>query len=147
MRIASIRVATVLASVLAFALAACGTASSAVQAAHGPASAPTMVFELPSVTGSDKPKEARVVADAPAVKIATIVLRSGTVLAEHSSPVAATIVALSGSGVVVVGTERLRVDAAHAVLLAPGAPHAVEPDAGTDLVLLVHHLGRAHGEH
>lgn len=141
MRIASLLVTA------ALALAACATTSSALDKASAPAAAPTVVFELPSVGSSDLAKEAKIVADAPATKIATIVLRRGTVLPEHASPVAVTIVALSGAGTVVVGAERLRIDAAHGVLLAPGASHSVEPDAGTDLVLLVHHLGQAHGEH
>ncbi|MEZ4265800.1 MAG: AraC family ligand binding domain-containing protein [Myxococcota bacterium] len=132
---------------LALASAACGTTGSAVGSDNAPAAATTMEFALPAVSDSDKPLEAKVVVDAPAAKIATVVLRKGTLMPEHHSPVAATIVALSGSGTVVSGTQRLRIDAGHAVLLAPGAPHSVEPDPGTDLVLLVHHLGRAHGEH
>lgn len=57
-----------------------------------------------------------------------------------------TIVALAGSGTVVSQGERLRMDAAHVVVLAAKAPHSVEADAGADLVLLVHHLGTG-GEH
>jgi hypothetical protein len=32
-------------------------------------------------------------------------------------------------------------------VLAPHIPHAVEPEPGTDLVLLVHHHGRAEEHH
>jgi hypothetical protein len=52
-----------------------------------------------------------------------------------------TILALQGGGTLIVGEERLRLDATRAVALAPGVGHAVEPDAGQDLVLLIHHLG------
>ena len=69
-------------------------------------------------------------------------LRQGTVLPEHHSPVPVVIQALQGAGTVTAGTEHFRVDATHAVLLAPNVPHAVAPDDGTDLVLLVQHLGR-----
>ncbi len=57
------------------------------------------------------------------------------------------IMALQGSGTVVAGAERLRLDPTHAVVLAPNVSHAVEPDAETDLLLLVHHLGRGEEHH
>lgn len=85
--------------------------------------------------------------DEPALKLASIILRGGTVLPTHQSAVPVTITALQGSGAVVAGSERLRLDATHAVVLAPDVPHAVEPDPGTDLVLLVHHLGRGEEHH
>ena len=47
----------------------------------------------------------------------------------------------------VAGTERLRLDPTHGVVLAPNVPHAVEPDDGADLVLLVHHLRQGAGDH
>lgn len=110
----------------------------------GPAS---RSVELPSAPGPGEPREVRVLVDEPALKLASIVLRGGTVLPSHHSEVPVTIVALSGSGTVVAGAERLRLDPGHAVVLAPKVPHAVEPDAGTDLVLLVHHLGRGEEHH
>lgn len=111
-----------------------------------PAVPESRVVELPGPPGAGEPREVRVLADDPALKLATIVLRNGTVLPTHHSAVPVTITALRGNGTVVAGSERLRLDPTHAVLLAPNVPHAVEPDAGTDLVLLVHHLGRK-GEH
>lgn len=103
--------------------------------------------ELPMTAGMGEPREVRVLVDEPALKLVSIVLRGGTVLPTHRSEVSVTIVALYGSGVVLtgdehVGVERLRLDPTHAVFLSPNVPHAVEPDAGTDLVLLVHHLRR-----
>lgn len=102
---------------------------------------PARTLELPGSPGTGQPREVRLLLDEPALKLATIVLRAGTVLPEHHAATPVTILALQGGGTAVVGTERLRLDAAHAVLLAPGVPHAIEPDPGTDLVLLVHHLG------
>jgi quercetin dioxygenase-like cupin family protein len=110
----------------------------------GPAS---RVVELPGVPGPGEPRHVQVLVDEPALKLASIVLRAGTVLPSHHSAVPVTIVALQGSGTVVAGAERLRLDVTHAVVLAPNVPHAVEPDAGTDLVLLVHHLGRGKEQH
>ncbi len=110
----------------------------------GPAS---RVVDLPGSPGAGDPREVRVLVDEPALKLVTIVLRSGTVLPIHQTSVPVTITALQGSGTVVAGGERLRLDPGHAVVLAPSVPHAVEPDAGTDLVLLVHHLGRAEAHH
>lgn len=108
----------------------------------GPAS---RVVELPGTPSAGEPREVRVLVDEPALKLATIVLRGGTVLPTHHSKVPVTIVALQGSGAVVAGGVRLRLDPIHAVVLAPNVQHAVEPDTGTDLVLLVHHLGRGEG--
>jgi quercetin dioxygenase-like cupin family protein len=103
--------------------------------------------ELLTVPGTGKPREVQVLVNEPALKLVTIALRGGTVLPEHQSLVPVTITAVEGSGTVITGGERFRIDAAHAVVLAPKVPHAVEPDAGTDLVLLVHHLGRAAESH
>src|SRR5690606_6279993 len=90
--------------------------------------------ELPDSVGDGPPRDVKVLVDEPALKLATIVLRKGIVLPEHRSPVAVTIQALRGAGTVMVGSETFRIDPAHAVVLAPSVPHAVEPDEGTDLV-------------
>lgn len=129
------------------ALGACATGSAAphhVATLGGPT---IRVVDLPDPPGEGQPREVRVLVDEPVLKLATIVLRRGTILPEHHSAVPVTITALSGSGTVVTGSERLRLDAGHAIVLAPNVPHAVEPDEGTDLVLLVHHLGRAEEHH
>lgn len=98
--------------------------------------------ELPASVGAGQPREVRVLVDEPALKMATITLRQGTALPEHRAPVPVTIQALQGEGIVVSGDLRLQIDATHMVVLAPNAPHAVEPKAGTDMLLLVHHLRR-----
>lgn len=105
------------------------------------------VVELPVSPGPGEPREARVIVDEPALKLATIVLRNGTELPEHHSAVPVTIQSLKGSGTVVAGKERLKLDPGHAVVLAPKVPHSVLPDPGTDLVLLVHHMGRGEEHH
>lgn len=135
-------------------LGACAAPHAAAHAAPhaAPAGAPlggpaSRSVELPAAPGPGEPREVRVLVDEPALKLASIVLRGGTVLPSHHSEVPVTIVALFGSGTVVAGAERLRLDPAHAVVLAPKVPHAVEPDPGTDLVLLVHHLGRGQEHH
>ncbi|MBT9560818.1 MAG: hypothetical protein IV100_32640 [Myxococcales bacterium] len=102
---------------------------------------------FPVPPGEGKPREVNVLVDEPALKLVTIVLRGGTVLPTHHSKVPVTIMALTGSGTITAGTKRLRLDPAHAVVLAAGVAHAVEPDAGADLVLLIHHLGRAEPDH
>lgn len=135
------------ATLFGLSLAACASHSATpapVVALGGPAS---RVVELPGPPGPGEPRQVRVLVDEPALELATLILRGGTVLPTHHSEVAVTIVALQGSGTVVAGTERLRLDPTHAVVLAPKVPHAVEPDAGTDLVLLVHHLGRGQEHH
>lgn len=138
-------------TVLAFAvaaangLAACASPSPPAAAGHhGPE---VRSVDLPAAPGSGQPREVRVLVDEPGLKLATIVLRAGTKLPTHHSAAPVTIAALHGSGTVVAGTERLRLDATHAVVLGAGVPHAVEPEPGTDLVLLVHHLGRGEDHH
>ena len=128
-------------------LAASGCASTSAAGPHAPAfEGPTArVVELPTAAGEGKPRELQIVVDIPALKLATVVLRQGTILPDHSASVPVTIMALSGAGVVTVGTERLQLDPGHAVVLGPDVVHAVVPDPGTDMVVLVHHLGR--GEH
>lgn len=105
------------------------------------------VVDLPGMPGAGEPREARVLVDEPALKLVSIVLRGGTVLPTHHTDVPVTIVAIQGNGTVVAGAERMRLDPTHAVVLAPNVPHSVEPDTGTDLVLLVHHLGRGEEHH
>ena len=131
-----------------FAAAALGMAGCATQSSAKGHAAPTLggpaarVLELPATAGEGQPREVQVLLDEPALKLVTIVLRQGTLLPEHHAPVPVMIQALDGAGTVIAGAERLRIDPTHPVVLAPDVPHAVEPDAGTDLVLLVHHLGR-----
>jgi quercetin dioxygenase-like cupin family protein len=103
--------------------------------------------ELPDSGGDGPERDVKVLVDEPALKLVTIVLRKGTVLPEHHSPVAVTIQALHGAGTVTAGAETFRIDPAHAVVLAPAVPHAVQPDEGSDLVLLVQHHGRAQENH
>lgn len=137
-----------LSATLALSIAAVGCAASTPPALVPPpkstadvASGPAVrALELPTATGAE-PREVRVLLEQPGLKLAAIALRAGTVLPPHDAPVAVTIVAVSGSGTLVSGAERLRLDPGHAVALAPGVPHAVEPDPGSDLVILVHHLG------
>lgn len=139
---------------LALALGACG--SPPAQPAHPPAHdhgppAPARAHahdapraqsvEVPASAGAGPAREVKSVYEAPGLKVVTIVLRQGTSLPTHHAEAAVTIQALAGSGVVVAGGARLPLDRAHFVALAPGEPHAVEPEAGADLVLLVHHAG------
>lgn len=129
------------------ALAGCATQSAAQHHAASLGAPEVRTVELPGPPGVGQPREVRVLVDEPALKLASIVLRAGTVLPTHHSAVPVTIMALQGSGTVVAGAERLRLDTTHAVVLAPNVAHAVEPDSGTDLVLLVHHLGRGEERH
>lgn len=129
------------------ALVGCATQSAAQHHVASLGAPEVRAVELPGPPGTGQPREVRVLVDEPALKLASIVLRSGTVLPTHHSAVPVTIMALQGSGTVVAGSQRLRLDATHAVVLAPNVPHAVEPDSGTDLVLLVHHLGRGEEHH
>ncbi len=128
--------------VAALALGGCATQSAATS--HTPALGGPIArtVEFPASAGPGEPREVRVLVDEPALKLATVVLRQGTVLPNHNAPVPVTIQALQGTGTVTAAGERFRIDPAHAVVLGPNVAHAVEPDARTDLVLFVHYLGR-----
>lgn len=134
-------------AVAALSIAGCATQSATRHHAAPFRGSPSRVIELPGTPRAGEPREARVLVDEPFLKLATIVLRGGTVLPTHHAEVPVTIVALQGSGTVVVGAERLRLDPTHGLILGPNVAHAVEPDPGTDLVLLVHHLGRGAEHH
>ena len=129
------------------ALVGCATQSAAQHHVASVGAPDVRAIELLGPRGTGQPRDVRVLVDEPALKLASIVLRGGTVLPTHHSAVPVTIIALQGRGSVVAGAERLPLDATHAVVLAPNVPHSVEPDTGTDLVLLVHHLGRGEEHH
>jgi quercetin dioxygenase-like cupin family protein len=135
--------------VVGIAAAALLTVGCSENAAAAPEAAqmPSQVVELPTEAGPGAPKEVKVLFKSPGLKLATITLRNGTVLGGHAAPVPVTIYAISGKGTVTAGDERFELDPAHAVVLGAGVHHAVEPAAGTDMVLLVHHLGGADGGH
>lgn len=135
------------AAVAGAAVAGCATPPAARHPVASLGAPAVRTVELPGPPGTGQPREQRVLVDEPVLKLASIVLRGGTVLPPHHAAVPVTIMALQGSGTVIAGTERLRLDATHAVVLAANVEHSVEPDSGTDLVLLVHHLGRGEEHH
>lgn len=104
---------------------------------------PTHSITVPTQAGPGQGKEVQELLDTPFVRLVSITLHGGTVLAEHSAPVAVTIQALSGSGVVRTGDKKERVAPGQMLLIAPNAAHEVTPDGKGDLVLLVHFLKSA----
>ena len=116
-------------------------------ALHGGAAraCPAHAVALPLPVAPGAPKEAKELLDTPFVKLASITLRGGTVLSDHSAPVAVTIQALAGSGVVQVGDQKEKIAPGQMVLLAPGTVHSVIPDGQGDLVVLVHYLKQGAG--
>ncbi len=134
-------------AVAALLLGGCATHTAAQHHSATLSGPPRRTVEFPTTAIPGEPREVRVLIDEPALKLASIVLRGGTVLPTHHSEVPVTIMALAGSGTVVAGSERLRLDSTHAVVLAPNVAHSVEPDSGTDLVVVVHHLGQGKDIH
>ena len=141
--------------ILAVALFACSTS---VAAAHGPGPGgpgpngpPGPGYHevtLTTVAGPGEAVESKVVLETPHLKLASVILRQGATLAEHSSPMQVSIQALAGAGTVKLADGKsLRVEAGKLVVLAPNKAHTVIADAKTDLVLLVHHWtgGGPHG--
>lgn len=134
---------------LSSALALSGCAHHGHDGSHGSGEAPAAVatgpartLTLPSVGQGTEPRETKLVLKEPGLTVAAIVLRKGTVLPEHHSMALVTIQALEGRGTVVMkGGERLPLGPGQLVFVPPGAPHAVEPAEGGDLVLVVTHAG------
>jgi quercetin dioxygenase-like cupin family protein len=106
---------------------------------------PTHTVALPTAPGAGQPKEVKELLDTPFVRLVSITLRGGAVLAEHSAPVAVTIQALSGNATVRTGAKKERIGAGQMLLIAPNAAHEVVPDGKADVVLLVHYLKVAGG--
>ncbi len=80
---------------------------------------------LATVAGTGEAIESKVLLETPHLKLASVILRQGATLAEHSAPMQVSIQALAGAGKLVV--------------LAPNMAHTVIADEKTDLILLVHH--------
>lgn len=134
-------------ALLALATGACATSAPAVDVSPAQLAPPTppqpasQAVALPRAGADGPAKDVAKVLETPRLKLATITLRGGAVLAEHAAPMEVTIVALSGSGDLVLGGgERVRLDPGQLVALAPNTPHAVEPDGEGELILLVHHI-------
>ncbi len=134
-------------ALLALAAGACATSPPAADVAPAQQAPPTppqpasQGIALPTPGAAGPGKDVAKVLETPRLKLATITLRGGTALPEHAAPMEVTIVALSGSGdLVLAGGERVRLDPGHMVALAPNTPHAVEPDGEEELILLVHHI-------
>lgn len=89
-----------------------------------------------------KPK-AEMVLDEPSAKVVKITLAPGAPLPTHTTPVHATVVALSGSGIVVIGDKKVPIAQHGTVFLPKQVPHSVLNSGATPLVLLVHHLKAA----
>lgn len=84
-----------------------------------------------------------VLLDHPSTKVVQITLAPGAPLPTHTTPVDATVVALSGSGTVVIGDKKVPLARHATVFLPKRVPHAVLNTGAGPLVLLVHHLKAA----
>ena len=102
--------------------------------------ATSQVVSIPDLASGDKGKEVSLLLDEDHLKLATIALRDGTVLTTHAAPVAATIVVIEGTGIIHMGDKAVHISKGSIVSLAPQEEHDVVPDAGTDMLLLVHYL-------
>lgn len=130
-----------LAVVASLALAGCAHEANH-PAAPAAGSSPSRAVPWVRHPGTGKPQEATVLVDEPGLKVVSIALNGGTVMPPHHSPASVTVQAVEGRGAVVLGAQRLALDAEHLVFLAPGVEHSVEPEPGTDLVILVTHAGK-----
>ncbi len=129
------------------ALAIAGTHSANADGASAPAVPSTRhVFEIPQSIGNGEGREVSVLLDARHLKLATVVLRDGSILPSHRAKVPATILVLAGDGVLHVGGEVVPLSRGTLVALAANEEHDVEPRPGGDMILLVHYLRAAGGE-
>ena len=92
-------------------------------------------------TSPDSPKpDVLGLLDEPSVKVVRITLAPHATLAEHTTPVHATVAAMAGKGDVLIAGKRTALNPHTAVFLPKAIPHAVVNTGDTPLVLLVHHL-------
>jgi quercetin dioxygenase-like cupin family protein len=122
--------------------------SSSVYAAPGPGPGPKgptgpgyHEVTLATVARQGEAVESKVLLETPHLKLASLTLRQGATLAEHSAPMQVSIQALAGSGTVKLADGKtMRVEVGKMIVLAPNMAHSVVADEKTDLILLVHHL-------
>ena len=101
---------------------------------------PARSLDIPAADPAGPDLQTHLLLDSAAVKLMSIRLRAGAILPEHASDLPVLIEAVAGAGAVAIGDRRLPIDASRVVSLAPAVRHAVTADAGSELVLLVHHL-------
>lgn len=76
----------------------------------------------------------------PEAKVVRITLAPGAVLPTHTTPVHATVAAMSGQGEVTIADKKHALPTHGVVFLPKEIPHAVTNTGAAPLVLLVHHL-------
>jgi quercetin dioxygenase-like cupin family protein len=98
------------------------------------------VVTVPLTAGAGVRQETKILVETAHLKLASVTLRQGAVLEEHSSPMPVTIQVISGRGVVTMEGASEVIAAGAVLVLAPGMKHVVRPEAASDMILLVHHL-------
>ncbi len=127
-----------------FALTIVGTNSANANGTSAPVAPSThRVFEIPQSIGSGEGREVSVLLDAQHLKLATVVLRDGSILPPHRAKVPATILVVAGEGVIHLGKEAVPLSRGTLVALAANEEHDVVPRPGGDMILLVHYLRAA----
>ena len=97
-----------------------------------------------ALTPPDSPKPiVELMLDKSSTKVVKITLAPGGVLPTHTTPVHATVIALSGTGTVVIGEKKEALPEGGAVFLPKAIPHSVINAGQTPLVMVVHHLKAA----
>lgn len=95
---------------------------------------------LPKSSRGAKKTQSTTLLETAHLKLVSIVVPKGENLAAHAASGQVSIQALSGAGELRMGARTERLDATHAVVLAPGTTHEVHADAQADLTLLVHEV-------
>lgn len=107
------------------------------------------VVNLPTATQAAGRLETKVLLETPHLKLTSVVIPKGGVLATHSVPNQVSLQALSGSGEVHMDGTTERIDTGRLIVLAPDVQHEVRASADATLVLLIHHVlpGPGSGPH
>lgn len=101
---------------------------------------PGHLVQVPDFSPEGGKKDVTVLSVSDTLKVANVILRAGTTLPTHSTPVPATILILKGQGVIHVGGTKTKVKEGSLIILEAGQPHDVVPEEGSDMQLLVHYL-------
>lgn len=98
------------------------------------------VVILPTSAQVGERVETKVLLETPHLRLVSVLIPKGAVLAAPPVPNQVSLQALSGSGEVRTGDTSERLDGSRLIVVGPGVDHEIQAGPDASLVLLVHHV-------